>query len=272
MKLETIQKRLAQAEPGKVIGPFEIDIRQIRQDPTFQVRKKLDEANLSRLRAAYRSGKAMLPITLAILDETPNLLPVIVDGHHRVTVLEAMAAEATVRGYPAATTVQAMFVRVKAKEARWQAASANSAHGAPLKGPEVRAMFRRYVEAGHHRIPDGGFKSYREIGRDIGRSHPTIMKWMLADFPKEAAQMSNEEMPAKVGGEGAPVPIALFKHQARAALSEFLGAHEKAGYHERQEMIDWLWSALEDLERLQGQTGAFPHDDAMASLGPGEDF
>ncbi|WP_205633399.1 helix-turn-helix domain-containing protein, partial [Devosia elaeis] len=150
--------------------------------------------------------------------------------------------------------------------------SVNSAHGIPLKGPEVRAMFRRYVEAGHHRMPDGGFKSYREIGREIGRSHPTIMKWMQSDFPKEAAHMGNEDAPAKAGGEGAPVPIVLFKHKARAALSEFLGAHEKAGYHDRQEMIDWLWSALEDMERIQGQTDAYAHDNAAALLGPGEDF
>lgn len=272
MKLVAIQKRLAQAEPGKVIGPFEIDIHQIRQDPTFQVRKKLDEANLSRLKAAYRSGKVMQPITLAILDETPDQLPVIVDGHHRVTVLETMAAEAAVRGYQATTTVQAMFMRVRANEARWQAASANSAHGTPLKGSEVRAMFRRYVLADHHRLVDGGLKSYREIGRDIGRSHPTIMKWMQADFPKEAAHMSNDEVPARAGGEGAPVPIALYKHQARASLSEFMGAHEKAGYHERQEMIDWLWSALEDLERIQRQTDALTFDVEAVPPGPGEDF
>lgn len=271
MKLETIRKRLSNVTLGTVIGPFDIDLDLIRQDPTFQVRRKLDEANLSRLKAAYRSGKAMLPITLAILDETPDLLPVIVDGHHRVTVLETMAAEALVRGYHGTNTVQAMFVQVRANEARWQAASANSAHGTPLKGPEVRAMFRRYIEAGHHRLPDDGFKSYREIGRDIGRSHPTIMKWMQSDFPKEAAKMSNEEMPVKAGGEGAPIPITLYKHRARAALSEFLGVHGKAGYQDRQEMIDWLWSALEDMERVQQQTVAFTHEREVL-LGPGEDF
>ncbi len=272
MKLEAIRQRLSNAALGTVIGPFDIDLDLIRQDPTFQVRRKLDEANLSRLKAAYRSGKAMLPITLAILDEAPEQLPVIVDGHHRVTVLETLAAEAQLRGSAGTTTVQAMLIRVRADEARWQAASANSAHGTPLKGPEVRAMFRRYVEAGHHRLPDGGFKSYREIGRDIGRSHPTIMKWMQSDFPKEAVKMGNQEEPVRVGGEGAPVPITLYKHQARAALSDFLGAHGKVGYHEGQEMIDWLWSALEDMERVQARRDPFSRDDEGVPLGPGEAF
>lgn len=264
MKLETIQKRVSQAEPGKLIGPYEIDIRQIRQDPTFQVRNKLDDANLNRLRAAYRSEKTVLPITLAFLEEgSADQLPVIVDGHHRVTVLETLAAEAAVRGGHGAATIQAMFAKLTTAEARWQAASANGAHGVPLKGPEVRAMFRRFVEAGHHRRPEGQFKSYREIAREIGRTHPTVMKWMQADFPKEAARMGNDEQVPKAGGEGAPTPFVLFKHRGRAALGEFMRAQEQVAHHERQEMIDWLWAALEDMERVQGRTDPFSHDEAL---------
>ena len=272
MKLETIQKRLAQAEPGKLIGPYEIDIRQIRQDPTFQVRNKLDEANLTRLRAAYRSEKAVLPITLAFLEDgATDQLPVIIDGHHRVTVLETLAAEAATRGDNGSTTVEAMFVRLTTTEARWQAANANGAHGVPLKGPEMRALFRRFIEAGHHRLAEGRYKSYREIAREIGKSHPTIMKWMQTDFPKEAIKMGSEELAGKAGGEGAPVPVVLFKHKARAALSDFMRAHERAVHHERGEMIDWLWAALEELERFQTRTDAFIHDMALADLRrPGE--
>jgi hypothetical protein len=271
MKLATIQRRLEQAKPGKLIGPCGIDILQIRQDPTFQVRKKLDEANLSRLRAAYRSGTEVLPITLAFLDDAASgQLPVIIDGHHRVTVLETLAAEASVRGGPSSFTVKAVFMRLSTAEARWRAASANGAHGVPLKGSEFRALFRRYVEAEHHRRPDGSYKSYREIGREIGRTHPTILKWMQLDFPKEASMMGSEV--GKTGGEGAPAPIVLVKHKARAALSEFMQAHERASHHERQEMIEWLWSSLEEMERVQGRTDAFTHDMAQADQGPLSDF
>jgi hypothetical protein len=273
MKLETIQKRLAQAEPGKTIGPYEIDIRQIRQDPTFQVRKKLNEANLSRIRAAYRSGAEVQPITLAYLDEAgPDQLPVIIDGHHRVTVLEALAAEAAVRGGPSYNTVQAHFTRLETTEARWQAARANGAHGEPLKGSEYRALFRRFVEANHHRLPDGSYKSYREISREIGRTHPTIMKWMHLDFPKEARRMGSEEQSGKEGGQGAPAPLVLVKHKARAALSEIINAHEQMSYYERQEIIDWLWASLDDMERVQSRTDAFTDDMALVDLVSGVDF
>lgn len=273
MKLETIRKRLAEAALGKAIGPYEIDIRQIRQDPTFQVRKKLNEANLSRLRAAYRSGADVQPITLAFLDEAvPSQLPVIIDGHHRVTVLEALAAEASVRGGPLSTTVQAVFMRLGTAEARWQAANANGTHGEPLKGSEFRALFRRFVEAGRHRLPDGSYKSYREISREIGKTHPTVMKWMQVDFPREAKMMGSEDLAGKAGGEGAPAPLVLVKHKARAALGELIRAHERASHHERQEIIDWLWASLDDMERVQGRTDAFTHDMAMADLGPPADF
>lgn len=273
MKLETIKKRLAQAEPGKLIGPYEIDIEHIRQDPTFQVRNKLDEANLTRLRAAYRSEKAVLPITLAFLvDGSADQLPVIIDGHHRVTVLETLAAEGTMRGGHGSTTVEAMFVRLTTTEARWQAASANGAHGVPLKGPELRALFRRYVEAGHHSLADGGYKSYREIAREIGKTHPTIMKWMQVDFPKEASKMGSEEMAGKAGGEGAPAPVVLFKHKARAALSEFMRSQELVAHHERWEMMDWLWAALEELERVQNRTDPFSGEMELADLCDRADF
>lgn len=273
MKLETIQKRLAQAEPGKTIGPYEIDIRQIRQDPTFQVRKKLNEANLGRIRAAYRSGAEVQPIVLAYLHEAgPSQLPVIIDGHHRVTVLEALAAEASVRGGPPPNTVRALFMKLETAEARWQAARANGAHGEPLKGSEYRALFRRFVEAGHHRLPDGGYKSYREISREIGRTHPTIMKWMQLDFPKEARRMGSEEQSGKEGGQGAPAPLVLVKHKARAALGEIISAHERMSYFERQEIIDWLWASLDDMERVQGRTDAFSDDIGMADIDYGADF
>lgn len=273
MKLETIQKRLAQAETGKLIGPYEIDIRQTRQDPTFQVRRKLNEANLGRIRAAYRSGADVQPITLAFLDEAgPSQLPVIIDGHHRVTVLEALAAEASVRGGPPSNSVQAVFMRLETAEARWQAARANGAHGEPLKGSEYRALFRRFVEAGHHRLPDGGYKSYREISREIGRTHPTVMKWMQLDFPKEARRMGSDDQAGKEGGQGAPVPLVLVKHKARAALGEIIRAHERASHHERQEIIDWLWASLEDMERVQGRTDAFTHDMELSDLDHRPDF
>lgn len=272
MKLETISKRVSEAPAGKAIGPYEIDIAQIRQDPTFQVRRRLDEANLNRLRGAYRSGAEVSPITLAFLDEATSPLPVIIDGHHRVTVLETMAQDAIRRGDRRPILVKAFFMKLGTAEGRWRAASANGAHGAPLKGAEVRAMFRRFVEAGHHKHSDGHFKSYREIGREIGKTHPTIMSWMQGDFPLEARQMGNEEMAGKVGGEGAPAPLVLAKHKAREALSTLTRAHERAGHQERQEMIDWLWATLEDMERVQTRTNAFDHDMALADEadGPGE--
>lgn len=56
MKIDTIRKRLSRAELGQAVGPFDVELSDIQIDPTMQVRDRLDNGNLHRLRSAYRAG------------------------------------------------------------------------------------------------------------------------------------------------------------------------------------------------------------------------
>ncbi|MGV8830942.1 MAG: hypothetical protein ACOH2N_03120 [Devosia sp.] len=261
MKLETIKSKLAKAAPGAVIGPFEIDLGHINTDPTFQVRFRLDETNKGRIRAAYKSGAEVAPISLAFIDGSDGY-PVIIDGHHRVTVLETLSAEASFRGGDRINTVMATFTQLGREEARYQAAQANTKHGLNLTGKESRRVLGRYVEAGHHRNADGTYKSYREIGKTLSRTHNTISAWMKADYPQEARNMENVEM-AKSGGVGAPVPLVLVKHKAQEAMLDLKNMFEQARSLERAGILQGIWSLIEEMERIHERTDNFFHDHAL---------
>ncbi|MHA6730002.1 hypothetical protein [Devosia sp. A369] len=204
MKIEAIKRRLAKAAPGVAIGPFEIDLGYIRADPTLQVRTRLDPGNLADLKAAYKSGAKVEPVTLAFIDGDDDM-PVIIDGHHRVTVLETLDAEARVRGGERVRVVSARFARLSREEARFQAADANSRHGLKLDREAKRRLFVRYIEAGRHQGAAGSAKSYRDIGKELGTTHNSISTWMKANFPALAAEMGDANM-VKAGGSGSPPP------------------------------------------------------------------
>ncbi|WP_316357822.1 hypothetical protein [Devosia sp.] len=258
MKIETIKARLAKAAAGTTIGPFEIDLDYVRVDPTFQVRSRLDDKNLARLRAVYKSGQEVTAISLAFI-EGGDGFPVVIDGHHRLNVLETLAAEADLRGSGGPATVMATFVSLSPAEGRYRAAAANTKHGLNLTSKECRKFFGRYVEAGHHRGAEGVHKSYREIAREIGRTHNTISSWMKADFPAEAAKMEKVDM-VKAGGVGAPRPIRLGKHEGEETLLKLKGCFERGYGSDREDLIRGMKSLLEDMERVHARTDYFVHD------------
>ena len=245
MKIEAIRKKLEKAAPGRPIGPFEIDLSDIRIDPTMQVRDRLDKQNMHRIRSAYRAGTELPPLALAFV-EGDDTFPIVLDGHHRVTVLEALAAEARLRGSPASMTAQATFVALTEAEARFQAALANTTHGLQLKPRESRRVFAAYVKAGRHRKGDE-FRSYRDIGKDMGRDHKTIIAWMKADFPSEAARMTEPEK-ATEGGDGPPPPVVVVAHAMDAWLLEGRHLFEQGGSSDRSRLTDGLGRLLRSFE------------------------
>lgn len=250
MKIEAIRKKLEKAAPGRPIGPFEIDLSDIRIDPTMQVRDGLDKSNLRRIRSAYRAGTELPPLALAFVkgDET---LPIVLDGHHRLTVLEALAAEARLRDGPASIAVQATFVTLTEAEARFQAALANFTHGQPLKPRESRRVFAAYIKAGRHRKGDD-YRSYRDMGKDMGRDHKTIIAWMKADFPSEAARMTEPEK-ATEGGDGPPPPVVVVAHAMDAWLLAGRCLFEQGGSSDRSRLTEGLGRLLRSFEAALAQ-------------------
>ncbi|WP_120277849.1 hypothetical protein [Rhizobium sp. AG855] len=245
MKIEAIRKKLEKVAPGQPIGPLEIDLSDIRIDPTMQVRDRLDKKNMHRIRAAYRAGTELPALALAFVEGDASF-PIVLDGHHRFTVLEALAAEARLRGGPASMTVQATFVSLTEAEARLQAALANFTHGLQLKARESRRVFAAYVKAGRHRKGDD-FKSYRDMGKDMGRDHKTIIAWMKADFPSEAAGMMVPEK-ATAGGDGPPPPVVVVAHAMDAWLLEGRCLFEQGGSSDRSRLAAGLRRLLRSFE------------------------
>ncbi|WP_165823323.1 ParB N-terminal domain-containing protein [Metarhizobium album] len=242
MKIETIRKRMDKVEIGRATGPFEVELSDIQIDPTMQVRDRMDKGNLHRLRSAYRAGSEVPPLLLAFVGTDDQHLFVI-DGHHRFTTLELLAAEARHRGGKPVDAVQAMIVKLSPDEARYQAAIANNAHGLQLKSKESRRVFATYVRAGRHRTLDG-FKSYREIAKEMGRDHKTIAAWMRSDFPAEATRMGEPEK-ATEGGDGPPRPIVMLKHEIDAWLLEGRNLFDQGRSGDRSGLVEGMERLVE---------------------------
>ena len=142
----------------------------IKHQP-FQVRKALDKAAVRRYGEMTRAGKVAPPIKVALIRGSHYLL----DGWHR------MAAGALTT---AGDDVLALVASMTDKQAMWEAANANTAHGVPLKAAEIRGLFRAFIRSGQHRKAKGKPMSYREMQAALGKPHTTLRNWVRADFPK----------------------------------------------------------------------------------------
>ncbi len=156
-----------------------VRIADLLRDRRYQVRHGLDRATVSRYAAAMAAGVEFPPVTVALVDG----VPVLVDGWHRVEALLASQ-----RG-----EVEAVIVPATEQAALWMAASANIAHGLPLRKSELRRVFQAYIQSGQHRKRKG-IKSYREMAKELpGVSHNTVRNWMQKDFPKIARAMGGPD-------------------------------------------------------------------------------
>lgn len=191
----------------------EVAIEELLRDPRYQVRKKLDDATVGRYAKNYRAGTPMPPVKVAMVGG----VPVVIDGWHRLAALDTLGI----------LTVDVEVIEATPKEARWLAAKANLAHGLPLKGSELREVFRAYVRAGEHlETTKHGkrLKSYRAIGAELGRTHPTIRAWMQRDFPRIARKYSNEENAKMTGGVREVDPEEEHAETVRNKLNDVLAA------------------------------------------------
>ncbi len=282
-KIEAIRRRADKAALGQEIGPFEIGLWDIGTDPAMQVRNKLIPENLTRLRSAYKSETEVEPLVVAFIEaDAGEPKPdreklIVIDGHHRLRVLENLATEAERRREKAFQSVPCRVVRLTRAEARDRAARANTKHGQPLTSKEMRRVFGAMVSAGKHRNEDGSYRRYREIARELGRDHKTIISWMRTDFPKEAKLMEQPEKGNINRDEPPPAPIRLMRHDAEDKVRELLGMfREAASYQDdREAMLASLEGLLRecrsvaeaaregDHERLFGD----PEDEEKVELG-----
>jgi hypothetical protein len=203
------------------------------------MRFRLDRGWIQRLKEKYRAGVELEPITVAMINEQPYLI----SGWHRAAALEEVGAK----------EADARIVRgVSVKEARWQAAQSNQAHGLPLKRRELRNVFRAFVDADNHTEADewGGtlFTSYRRIAREVGVDHKTVIRWMQEDYPKVAAEMMAEEQ--RPYDPGPPVRIGADERRVMDALSKvFEGAKRVRGKDAKARILQQFEAHCETLRQ-----------------------
>lgn len=212
----------------------------------FQIRRKLDPGTIQRYEQHYRNEAEMPPIKIALL----NGAPILVDGWHRVAALRRAGvgtAEAIVR--------EAKDVA----EARWMAAEANLAHGLPLKASEVRDVFKAYIHARRHVDARGRLKSLRQIGKELGRAHHTIKKWMAKDF-KALARRYNAEHLAHAQGGLPEAPKVNLVAAARQHLTSALAVSQGIlDARSRAELI----AMTQDVLKAMQEGGPWKPDDGL---------
>lgn len=223
-----------------------LSINAIARDALFQVRKKMLPQTVEAYRLVYRSGRAMPPVKVALIEG----VHVLIDGWHRMAALELNGADA----------VQAVVIEMTREEARWQAAAANLEHGVPLTPTEKREVFRVYVRTKQHQGKRRGqYKSYREMGVELGHPHTTVRSWMLKDFPKIARSIGGNDSFAPGGLPDRPTTTHAIG-TSTDALGQLVGAFQgTSDPQERGAIIDMIEDAL---KRMRGE-GNWSEREAM---------
>lgn len=216
-------------------------------NPEFQVRVKLDEHAIRRYAALYVADRRLDPIRVADVDG----VLIVVDGWHRLEALKLSHA----------SHAQAVVTAMTRDEAKWEAATANAAHGVQLKRADLVNVFKLYVRSGRHVRKKGeagrilSYKSYREMANELPfpRSHGTIRNWMFKYFPGVAYKIGADDVPLAPGGlreagVGLPTPTKAEK-LAGELLSHFTSLSSAS---ERDEAVSTVRELLARLEVAAG--------------------
>ncbi|NDW07984.1 ParB N-terminal domain-containing protein [Jiella pacifica] len=147
------------------------------RDEQFRMRSKLNLEHVQSYEDSYRAGET---VPLVIVAQVGGIF-ILVDGWHRIEALERLDVR----------EIEAKIYKTTRDVALWMAGMAALKQGTPLSSRELRKVFRAYVEAGKHVLPEGKIKSYREMSADLGKPIGTIHAWMRKDFPIVAASISD---------------------------------------------------------------------------------
>ena len=265
MRKNSTQKNptIEREEPATGAFTDMIKIADIAVRDDWQVRAKLDPTAVGRYKNIYKNGGTMPPIRVALVAGTLRL----VDGWHRLEALRLLGHDETL----------ADIVGMTLSDARWAAASANLAHGLPLKPKEVRNVFNAYITSRQHYKANGRIKSYRDIEADLNGvvSYRTLNRWMEKDHPKIAKEMARQH-----GGEdkrhyhdGGPpaidhiTPFEVATSNLDNALAEARGLSAE----QRRELLDYARRLLGRLEKLPQWTPE-ELDKGLQSVPVNDDF
>jgi hypothetical protein len=236
-----------------------LQLHSIARYATFQVRKQLDMGTVQRYAQALEAG-ADFPAVKVGRIKAPDVQPrgrpserlkdvqpgalVLLDGFHRV---EAHRIAGQLH-------ILADVIEVTAKDAQWEAARANLMHGLPLKPKEIVEAFKAYVRAGQYRDAKGNLKSLRTIGKEFGRPHTTIRRWLeRAKFYRLLALYDKEKTPALTQRtEEEQHPMDRTTHDIREALVNARALAPALSPQQRGELL----AALVDLKATLEAAGA----------------
>lgn len=150
-------------------------------------RTRIDPHRVKLLRRAILSGSDIGEIVIAEVEGTLSLI----DGFHRYYAMVDIDD---------ARRVDALRLRgsFTLHEARWIAFALHWKAEKPLSSRERKEGFKAFIKARGHlkgkpkRGRAAPYKSYREIGAELGYSHQTIYNWMNDLFPRIANAMGRE--------------------------------------------------------------------------------
>ncbi|MAF58576.1 MAG: hypothetical protein CMK03_11790 [Ponticaulis sp.] len=149
-------------------------------------RNKLEEARIVLISRAINAGSDIGELVVANVEGILTLI----DGFHRYHALLRSS-----RGMAKAFLLRGDLTR---EEARWLAFALHWKAEKPLTNSERKEGFKAYVRAGGHvraKTAKGHrdrYKTYREIGEELGIAHQTLHGWMRSMFPRIADDMGND--------------------------------------------------------------------------------
>lgn len=156
-------------------------------EPQINCRTRIDPHRVKLLRRAILSGSDIGEIVIAEVEGTLSLI----DGFHRYYAMVDIDD---------ARRLGALRLRgsYSLREAQWIAYALHWKAEKPLSSRERKEGFKAFVRAKGHlkgkpkRGRSARYKSYREIGAELGYSHTTIYNWMNDLFPRIASAMGRE--------------------------------------------------------------------------------
>ena len=194
--------------------PRLVAIADLRIEPALQARSThVDPVTVNRYRGVLKAvegdpaASAFPPIKVA---EFPNGQRYVLDGFHRIAAHQAEGL----------TEIKATTTRCESlKEAQWEAAAANLAHGKPLTHKEMGVAFRRFVDARMHRRasedasksvkeqrPGPGVMTLGEIAQVFGKAKSTVRSWFQSHDRREYNLLySNDQSERREAGGHRPI-------------------------------------------------------------------
>ncbi len=149
-------------------------------------RTSIDPSRVKLLTRAIFAGSDIGELVIADVEGTLTLI----DGYHRYQALITTETQSIgALKLPGSLTLQ---------EAQWVAFALHWKAERPLSSKERKEGFKAFIKADGHvkvRTSQGRkdrYKSYREIGAELGFSHQTIFNWMSDLFPRIAEAMGRE--------------------------------------------------------------------------------